>query len=275
MIIDSHCHAWPRWPYKPPVPDDLSRGRIEQLVNEMDLNGVDQAVVVCAQIDRNDDNNAYVNREAGRFDGRLHPFLDIDCSWSPTYHQPGAADRLKRLTDRYPVRGFTHYVKAEDDGAWFVSSEGLAFFQAAVDRKLIASIACVPRQHASLRKIAERFPSLPILCHHLAGLHVGDPALGDVLASAKAPNIHIKLSGFAYCSRVNWDYPYADTHEIVRALYQAFGPTRMAWGSDYPVVRFFMTHKQSLEAFRTHCDFVTAADKEMILGGTMARLLRG
>ena len=37
MIIDSHTHAWPRWPYQPPVPDDESRGKIEQLLHEMDL----------------------------------------------------------------------------------------------------------------------------------------------------------------------------------------------------------------------------------------------
>ena len=46
MIIDSHSHAWPRWPYQPPVPDGDSRGRIEQLLHEMDRHGVDQAVLV-------------------------------------------------------------------------------------------------------------------------------------------------------------------------------------------------------------------------------------
>ena len=71
---------------------------------------------------------------------------------------------------------------------------------------------------------------MPILCHHLAGVkareeppHVG---LQEVLASAKLPNIYIKLSGFAYCSQVNWDYPYSDTHWVVRSLYEHFG---IAW----------------------------------------------
>ena len=30
-VIDSHCHAWPRWPYQPAVPDDSSRGSMEML----------------------------------------------------------------------------------------------------------------------------------------------------------------------------------------------------------------------------------------------------
>ena len=44
-------------------------------------------------------------------------------------------------------------------------------------------------------------------------------------------------------------------------------------GSDYPVVRFYMTYKQSLEAFRFHCAFISEADKEQILGKTLAKLL--
>jgi len=47
----------------------------------------------------------------------------------------------------------------------------------------------------------------------------------------------------------------------------------MVWGSDFPVVKKSMTHLQSLEAFRTHCNFVTEDDRVAILGGTLAKLL--
>ena len=281
MIIDSHCHAWTHWPYQPPVPDDEQRGRVEQLLHEMDQNGVDQAVVICAQIDRNPDNNEYIAEQAARYPPRLHQCPDVDSSWSPTYHQPGAAERLTHITERWPgalrAKGFTHYLQEDDDGAWLTSEEGLEFFRIASERSLIASIACYPHHQPAIRRIAERFPSMPILCHHLAGIRAseGPPHTGlkQVLASATLPNIYVKLSGFAYCSQVNWDYPYADTLWIVRTLYEHFGPYRMCWGSDYPVVRFFMTYRQSLEAFRTHCAFVPEPDKAWILGKTLSRLL--
>ena len=61
---------------------------------------------------------------------------------------------------------------------------------------------------------------------------------------------------------------------MVRAIYENFGPQRMCWGSDYPVVRQFMTYQHSLEAFRTHCTFVTDEDKAWILGESLYRLLR-
>ena len=35
-IFDSHCHGWQRWPYPPPVPDEVTEGTIDQLVYEMD-----------------------------------------------------------------------------------------------------------------------------------------------------------------------------------------------------------------------------------------------
>lgn len=277
MIIDSHCHAWETWPYKPPVPDPESRGRVEQLLHEMDVNGVDQALIVCAQIDHNPENNAYVAEQVARFPERLHQLVDVDSFWSPTYHAPGAADRLRAMAARWLIKGFTHYVAREDDGAWLTSAEGSALFQAAADLGLIASIHCQPYQHPALRQIAERFPSVPILCHHIGHVKTNEPPphtmLKEVLASAKYPNIVLKLSGFAYATEVKWNFPYTDTQWLIRAEYEHFGPQRMCWGSDYPVVRFAMTYRQALEAFRTHCDFIPDEDKAWILGGTLSRLL--
>ena len=100
MIIDSHCHAWLRWPYQPPIPDDESRGRIEQLLFEMDRHGADQALIICARIERNPDNNLYIAEEASRSPTRIHQFPDIDSHWTDTYHAPGAADRLRRAVQQ-------------------------------------------------------------------------------------------------------------------------------------------------------------------------------
>ncbi len=277
MIIDSHCHAWTAWPYTPPVPDSSSRGRVEQLLNEMDLHGVDQAVVVCARIDHNPDNNDYIAEQVARYPERLHQFPDVDCAWTETYHQPGAADRLRAVADRWPIRGFTHYLRGDDDGAWLDNAEGQAFFGVAAERGLIASIAGTPAHQPALRRVAKRYPNLSILCHHLGGLRLTaetlDADLQELRQSAALPNILIKLSGFAYCSQVAWEYPYTDTKLIIQTLYEAFGPTRLCWGSDYPVVRFYMTYQQALEAFRTHCTFIPTAEKALILGTNLANLL--
>ena len=275
MIVDSHTHAWARWPYEPPVPDPDSRGRVEQLLWEMDRNEVERAVLVCARIDHNPDNNDYVAGRVAAHPDRLVQFADVDCSWHPDYHTPGAADRLEEAAERYRLKGFTHYLK--DDYSWFESDEGLAFFAKADELGLVASLALSPGWQPALRRLAERFPSLTFLCHHMAGARAHEsmphPNLQQILNSAELPNIWIKLSGFHYVSQVSWDYPYADTWWIVRKLYQHYGAGRLCWGSDYPVVRFNMTYRHALEAFRKHCTFIPAADKERILGSNLADLL--
>lgn len=272
MIIDSHTHAWRRWPYDPPVPDFESRGRVEQLLWEMDRHGVDRAVLVCARVKHNPDDNEYVAECVARYPDRLVQFADVDCMWAPTYHTPGAAARLREEARKFALKGFTHYVK--DDTGWFESEEGLRFFQVAAELRLIASLALSPRWQPALRKLARRYPSVPFLCHHMAGAKVGHAeALQEICRSAQVPNIYIKLSGFHYVSRVSWDYPHSDAHAVVRALYESYGPTRLCWGSDYPVVRFNMTYQHALEAFRTHCTFVTEEDKALVLGGNLEKLL--
>jgi L-fuconolactonase len=279
LIIDSHCHAWETWPYRPAVPDPESRGRAEQLLHEMDAAGVDRAALVCAQIDHNPQNNAYISEMVHRYPGRLVQIADLDSEWSSTYHQPGAASRLREIAAKWPLAGFTHYIKHEEDGAWLDSQEGQALFRAAAELHLFASLSCYPHQQAAIRRAAERFPQLPILCHHMGFVRRGQGSfeenLAEVLASARLPNISLKLSGFAYATQVQWEYPYEDVRPIVRAIYDAFGPRRLCWGSDYPVVRFYMTYRQSLEAFRTHCDFVPEAEKRLILGENIHRLLNG
>lgn len=277
-IIDSHCHAWDHWPYLPGVPDPKHHGSYETLLDQMDVNGVDQATIVCAQIHHNRDNNDYVAAAVRRHPDRLHQFADVDSWWSDSYHTPGAAKRLEAAIEALPMSAFTQYVAGADDAAWFYSREGLDFFSVANDAKIIASLAIAPRHQHAVRKVAEAFPDLPILCHHMSGLRAhGDDAqanLDDVLQSAALPNIHLKLSGFHYLTDQSraWDFPYADTHWVYEACYEAFG-TRMCWGSDFPVVKKAMTHRQSLEAFRSHLDFVSDADREAIAGGTLAALL--
>jgi len=72
----------------------------------MDRNEVARAVVICAQIDFNPENNLYGAESAIRYPDRLVAFPDVDSSWSLQYHTPGAATRLGAITDRWAVPGF-------------------------------------------------------------------------------------------------------------------------------------------------------------------------
>lgn len=277
FLFDSHCHAWQYWPYKPPVPDPKQRGRIEQLIHEMEINGIDKALIVCAQIDHNPENNKYITHQVRKYAGKIFQLVDLDSKWSPTYHQPGGAQRLRHMAEQWPIKGFTHYINEDEDGTWLQGPEGQSIFQAAAELKLIASLSCLPHQQSAIRRIAKMFPQVPILCHHMGLVKFGSrnirDNLAEILASSEIPNIYMKISGFAYAAEVNWDFPYREVQSTVEAIYQKFGPKRMCWGSDYPVVRFFMTYRQAIEAFRTYCKFIPKKDKDWILGGTLQEIL--
>jgi L-fuconolactonase len=279
MIVDAHCHAWRTWPYEPPVPDPQQRPAVEQLLFEMDQCGVDKAVLVAARIEHNPDDNDYAYYATRRFPDRLWMFADVDCMWMPEYHTPGADARLSEAVARYGLRGFTHYVDGDDDGSWFFSPDGQAFLQTAADLKQIVSIHIPNPLQPVLRRLAQQFSETVFLCHHMGYPRTEEgpsgPALRELLTSASLPNIHLKLSGFHYAAPVGWEYPHAASNYIVSALYDAFGPRRLHWGSDYPVVRWAMTYRQSLEVIRTHCsDIINAEDMQLILGDSLNALLR-
>jgi predicted TIM-barrel fold metal-dependent hydrolase len=99
-------------------------------------------------------------------------------------------------------------------------------------------------------------------------------ALRAIVESAAIPNIHIKLSGFHYSAPIGWEYPHADSRFIVRALYESYGPDRLHWGSDYPVVRWAMTYRQALEVIRTHAaDIIPPDGMDRVLGSSLYDLL--
>ena len=272
-ILDSHCHAWALWPYEPPVPDAPSRATVEQLIYEMDANGVSQALVVCAATELNGDNIDYVAAGRDAHPARLRVVADLDCPWSPTYHSPGSADRLASLADRYELAGFTHYFEERNDG-WLLGDEAEALFSVAGERHLLASFAVGPAWQADLRVIARRHPDVPVLCHHLGDVRARDSAgLDEVVASAVVPNIYVKASGFHYVSERDWDHPWTDAIAVLSRIFDAYGPGRLCWGSDFPALKRFCTFRQSLEAVRTHCGFFTPEDLHLVLGETLRGVL--
>ncbi len=284
MIIDSHCHAWQLWPYESRVPDPSSRSVIDQLIFEMDINGVDSAMGVCANIDRNPENNQYVYDELRRFPNRLIQLADVDCLWSSTYHTPGASERLEQTVLNYSLKGFTHYVAADDDGSWFFSSEGKKFFATAERLNQLVSIEVPCSLVPDLMLVAKAHPTIPFLLHHLGvGPVPGEDAkkieeikrqLEIVSDAASVSNIHVKFSGFHHLASDRWGYPFDDLRFVAEGLYSAFGPSRLHWGSDFPVVAQYITYRQSIEVFRSHCSFISDDDMKLILGDSLQKIIK-
>jgi len=273
MRIDSHCHAWPRWPYLD-RPEPVGSGRIETLIKALRSCQVDTALVVVAEIGPEPDNLAYVEGAARAHPGLLRVLADHDSFWSTNHQQPGSARRLEALLRRHPtIAGISHYPDEEDQewAQWAVSADGLSLFRYAADRGLIVSLACMPHQLAAVTMIAERNPSLPILIHHLGMITSDDPhdpEVRELLRCAEFPNILVKVSG----PEINAG-PSVRASGIVSLLATALGTSRLVWGSDFPVSSSGASYRAALETAELILTPLVGNSLDDVLGGNIARLL--
>ncbi len=99
--------------------------------------------------------------------------------------------------------------------------------------------------------------------------------LREVLACAAEPNITVKASGFYYGSAAWAEYPYPDQLALFRRIVDAFGPKRLAWGSDFPVCSWVAcTYPQALDIVRVHCAEMLGDGLPWVMGDTLEQLLR-
>jgi L-fuconolactonase len=133
-----------------------------------------------------------------------------------------------------------------------------------------------PAQADQPAAIAGRYPQLRLIIDHMGypDLAAGPAAFQPILDLARFPNMHFKLSDVH--GRSQQDFPYADVHPYIQSLLNAFGSERTVWGTGYPGHHRVKHRWPPLaEELRLVCEglsFLTAVDKERILGGTAQRL---
>jgi predicted TIM-barrel fold metal-dependent hydrolase len=94
----------------------------------------------------------------------------------------------------------------------------------------------------------------------------------EVLAAYRHPNLWIELM-FPISWGGVWDYPYPEAQALIRGMRDLLGAEKLVWGSDAPNVERFCTYRQSLDYVRRYCPFLTAAEKDRILGGNIDGIL--
>jgi predicted TIM-barrel fold metal-dependent hydrolase len=126
----------------------------------------------------------------------------------------------------------------------------------------------------SLPKIAEvaaRRPALRLVIDHL-GLEgsVRDSALGPALESVLrlGPYANVAVKASALPCYVTEAYPFPSLHPHIRRVLDAFGPQRVFWGTDF--TRLSCSYRQAVTLFTEEHDFLSAADKELIMGRGIA-----
>jgi predicted TIM-barrel fold metal-dependent hydrolase len=70
-----------------------------------------------------------------------------------------------------------------------------------------------------------------------------------------------------------WEYPFVEAQSLIRDLRDKVGAEHLVWGSDMPNVERFCTYRQSLDYVRRHCSFLSASERDQILGINIDRIL--
>lgn len=267
-ITDSHTHVWvndPAFPWpaenaSPPAEDRTA----QMLLALMAAHGVDRTVLV--QVIHYRWDNRYVldcvRRYPDRFMGvgRVNP------------QDPAAADHLSQWTEQ-GLHGVRLSPAVGEAGDWFVD-DGLMepIFGRAEALGVPLLLLTGPPRLADLAPKLERHPDLDLVVDHMADVHPDDAQGRRLLTGlARFDRVYVKVSHTWSLS--GQGYPWADTHGLVDEVYQAFGPRRIMWGTDWPVCLSKAQYGQTLSVVRDEFSrFIPAADLEWVLGKTALQL---
>ena len=94
----------------------------------------------------------------------------------------------------------------------------------------------------------------------------------DVFVPFDHPNLHLQFL-FPIALGAVWDYPMTEVQPAIERCVSRIGADRIMWGTDMPIVMRFWTYRQNIDLIRTYSDFLSERERDLILGGTVARLL--
>jgi len=123
---------------------------------------------------------------------------------------------------------------------------------------------------AHFARVAERYPKLTMIADHLgvtgevAKSGKLPEAIEATVALAKYPNVSVKLSTTPFYSAQ--PYPFRDMTVHIRRLFDAFGPRRSYWGTDLTNSFSKATYRQRVTHFTETLEFLSAEDKEWVMG---------
>jgi L-fuconolactonase len=124
-----------------------------------------------------------------------------------------------------------------------------------------------------LLTLCARFPDLAVVVDHAAKPPIAagafQPWADDIARVARETPAFCKLSGLVTEAGPDWQAD--DLRRYVDHLLACFGPARLMWGSDWPVVNLAGGFARWRDATGLLLQGLTQEHQAMILGGTAAR----
>ena len=188
-------------------------------------------------------------------------------------NDPASKDRIASWLKQPGMLGFR--ISFRHSGTHSFLDDGTAdWFWADCERYDIPVMVFSPFAVEKIGEIAERHAGLRVIIDHM-GLNVQwkgkdlAPGVDVVLKFARLPNVAVKASCLpCYVAET---YPFPTLHPQIRRVVETFGPQRVFWGTD--LSQSPCTYRQNVTLFTEELKFLSANDKEWIMGKALAHWL--
>jgi predicted TIM-barrel fold metal-dependent hydrolase len=263
LIVDAQVHIWGTGLPTNPAHRQITSFLAEDLLKEMDEAGVDAAVIHPPGWDPN--SNQLAIEAARQHPNRLSILGNFPLDWPESRDLvPGWKQNLGMLGLRFSFQG-------AGQENWPTDGTMDWLWPAAEEAGLPVGLACANFLPV-VGQVAERHPGLKLIVDHMGrGQRATDEAafetLPDLLALAKYPNVACKASGAPSYSSA--PYPFANIHEYLHQIFDAFGPDRTFWGTD--ITRMPCSWRQCVTLFTEELPWLTGEDLEKVMGRALCR----
>jgi predicted TIM-barrel fold metal-dependent hydrolase len=266
LVVDSQVHIWaadtPERPWRAGAHSQTQRATpvtADEVLGWMDEGGVDRAIIVPPswEGDRNDLACAAAAKHPDRFAvmGRVDPSA------------PGLREKLPSWRSQPGMLGLRFALHTPQLRQPFLDGHYDWLWREIEQHGLPVMVLIHHPYMPMIDAIAAKYPALKLVIDHM-GLVNGEKDahafrdLDKLLALAKCPNVAVKSS--ALPCYTDERYPYPGLHQYVRQVFDAFGPKRMFWGTDQ--TRSPVKYRDGIALFTEHMPFLSASDKEWIMG---------
>ena len=264
-ILDPHVHVWkrdPKYPFaegaKPPDRDATP----EMLLELMKANGVSKTVII--QVIHYKYDNSYLADVLKQYPKMFQGVARVD----PL--DPAAPDHLSKLTAQ-GFRGVRISPAGNASGDWFHGPLMPPLWKRAHELKVPMTVLAPITRMPEVGVLLEKLPDLTVVIDHMADCPVDQPAeLEKLIALKRYPNLFVKISHTWSLSKQ--PYPWLDAQELVKRLHQSFGPQRLMWATDWPIVEGHSTYAKALTVVRDDMKFLNDEDKSWMLSKTIERV---
>ena len=280
-VIDSHLHVWASqseasngFPYVQEPPESLrDRASTDELLKHMADNGIDGALIVQPINHKYD--HSYVLQAMKTHPDKFKGMLLHDPSLS-------AEDGVARL-EELSLQGFVGvrynpYLwpkVSEDPPKWASMSEGvgLAVYKRCGELGMPVGVMCfqgLDLHYDDIVALLDKSPQTKLILDHFGFTSLDKPETFDLLLSlaAKYPQVYVKVSALF---RQGDTSPYDRVRdERLVPLLQAFGSSRLLFGSDFP---FVLEQPEGYGTNQLVASWLeNEDDRNAIMGGTVEQL---